>query len=187
MEVGRKLSFGESIAGALLAGLGYVFFYELNGWMFSQVKISDNISWVFLPAAIRMLAVLLFEWAGVAGLFAGSLAVIFHLLADEPGHALALATLSSVPSLLAARFVQRSLGIQADLAGMTGRHLLVFGLAGGLVNSLSHTLYFASRDGSLAPLHGFIPMFIGDSIGTLLVLYAGAITLRHFRPRPSSE
>lgn len=187
MEVGRKLSFGETIAGVLLAGLGYVFFFELNAWLFSQVKISDNISWVFLPAAIRMLAVLLFEWAGVAGLFVGSLAVIFNLLVDEPGHALALATLSSVPSLLAARVVQQSLGIQADLAGMTGRQLLVFGLAGGLVNSLVHTLYFASREGSLAPLHGFMPMFVGDSVGTLLVLYAGAITLRHFRPRPTSE
>lgn len=187
MEVGRKLSFGETVAGALLAGLGYVFFFELNAWMFSQVKISENISWVFLPAAIRMLAVLLVGWAGVAGLFLGSLVVISHLVVNEPGHALVLATLSSVPSLLAARAVQRSLGIQTDLAGMTGRHLLVFGLAGGLVNSLAHTLYFAGREGNLSPFHGFIPMFVGDSVGTLLVLYAGAITLRHFRPHPTTD
>lgn len=187
MQSRRKLSFGEAIAGALLAGLSYVFFFELNAWMFSQTKISDNISWVFLPAAIRMLAVLLFEWAGVAGLFLGSLAVILNLLVEQPGHALAQATLSSVPSLLAARVVQRSLVIEADLAGMTGRHLLVFGLAGGLMNSLVHTLYFAGREGSLAPFHGFVPMFVGDSIGTLLVLYVGAISLRRFRPRPASE
>lgn len=187
MGVGRKLSLGEAVAGVLLAGLGYVFFYELNAWLFSQVKVTENISWVFLPAAIRMLAVLMFEWAGVAGLFLGSLAVILDLLAEQPAHALALASLSSVPSLLVARVVQRALGIGADLGGMTGRHLLVFGLAGGLVNSLVHTLYFAGREGSLEPFHGFVPMFVGDSIGTLLVLYAGAISLRQFRPRPTDE
>ncbi len=182
MEAGRRLSVGEAVAGALLAGLGYVFFYELNAWLFSQVKVTENISWVFLPAAIRMLAVLLFEWAGVAGLFVGSLAVILDLFAEQPGHALALASLSSVPSLVVARVVQRSLGVRADLGGMTGRHLLVFGLAGGLVNSLVHTLYFAGREGNLEPFHGFVPMFVGDSIGTLLVLYAGAVALRQFRP-----
>ena len=58
----------------------------------------------------------------------------------------------------------------------------MFGLAGGLVNSLVHTLYFAGREGNLEPFHGFVPMFVGDSIGTLIVLYVGAISLRHFRP-----
>lgn len=175
------------MAGALLAGLGYVFFYELNAWLFSQVQVTENVSWVFLPAAIRMLAVLLFEWAGVAGLFLGSIAVILGLFTEQPVHALTLATLSSVPSLVTARVVQRSLGITANLGGMTGRHLLVFGLAGGLVNSLVHTLYFAGREGSLEPFHGFVPMFVGDSIGTLIVLYAGAICVRRFRPSTTTD
>lgn len=177
----RKLSMGEAAAGAIVTALAYVFFYELSGWLFSQVKISENISWIFLPAAIRMLSVLLFGWAGVAGLFAGSLVVIPDLLVQQPAHAFVLAGLSSVPPLLAARFVQRAVGIEQDLAGMTGRHLLVFGLAGGLVNSLVHTLYFTGYQGNLEPLQGFIPMFVGDSVGMLIMLYAGAIFLRRFR------
>lgn len=181
MGVERKLSVGEAAAGAIVTALAYVFFFELNDWLFSHVKVSENISWIFLPAAIRMLSVLLFGWAGVLGLFAGSLAVILDVFVAEPSHALALACLSSIPSLLVARFVQRAVGIEQDLAGMTGRHLLVFGLAGGLVNSLAHTLYFTGKQGNLEALHGFVPMFVGDSVGMLIMLYIGAIGLRHFR------
>lgn len=181
MEGGRGLTAGQAVAGAVASALAYVLFYELNDWLFDQIKISNYISWIFLPAAVRMLSVLLFGWAGVAGLFVGSLAVIFEVFQSEPAHALSLACLSSVPSLLAACFVQKATGVGADLAGMTGKHLLVFGLAGGLANSLLHTVYFASYQGNLEPVHGFVPMFVGDSIGTLLVLYAGAIALRQFR------
>ncbi len=181
MEARPGLTFGQAAAGAAVSALAYMFFYELNDWLFKQVQVSSHISWVFLPAAVRMLSVLMFGWAGVVGLFAGSLAVILELLQAEPVHALALATLSSVPSLLAARFVQKAIGVGDDLAGMTGKHLLVFGLAGGLANSLVHTIYFAGSQGSLEPVHGFIPMFVGDSIGTLMMLYAGAIALRQFR------
>jgi hypothetical protein len=70
---------------------------------------------------------------------------------------------------------------------MTGRQLLVFGLAGGVTSSLVHTLYFVGREGSLAPFHGFVPMFVGDSMGTLLMLYAGAIGLRRIRQAPSAD
>lgn len=181
MEGRHGLTPGQAVAGAVVSALAYVLFYELNDWLFEQVKISNHISWIFLPAAVRMLSVLLFGWAGVAGLFVGSLAVILEVFQAEPVHALSLACLSSVPSLLAARFVQKVTGVGADLAGMTGKHLLVFGLAGGLANSLVHTVYFGGYQGSLEPVHGFVPMFVGDSVGTLLMLYAGAIALRQFR------
>lgn len=187
MSVGRGLIASEAMAGAFVTALAYVFFFELNDWLFSQVKVSDNISWVFLPAAIRMVSVLLFGWAGVLGLFAGSLVVLFNQITVQPGHVLALAGLSSVPSLVAARMVRGALEIGHDLAGMTGRQLLVFGLAGGLANSLVHTLYFVGRSAGLEPFHGFVPMFVGDSVGTLIMLYAGALSLRRFRQSPSAD
>ncbi len=187
MGLGRRHKASEAIAGAVVTALAYVFFFELNDWLFSLAKVSDNISWVFLPAAIRMLAVLLFGWAGVLGLFVGSLSIIVNQIATQPGHVLALAALSSVPSLLAARMVQGALEIADDLGGMTGRQLLVFGLAGGLANSLVHTLYFVGREGALEPFHGFVPMFVGDSVGTLILLYVGALALRRFRHIPNAD
>ncbi len=187
MEDRRRLTPGQALAGVAVSALGYALFYEVNDWLFSQVKVSNHVSWIFLPAAVRMISVLMFGWAGVLGLFIGSVFVIPDVFQAEPVHALSLACLSSVPSLLAARFVQHATGVGDDLAGMTGKHLLVFGLAGGLANSLVHTVYFAGYHGNLEPVHGFVPMFVGDTIGTLLMLYAGAIALRQLKPPVAAD
>ncbi len=184
MQYGGRLTFQQSILGAAGVAVAYLTFYKFNDWLFNQVKVSDFVSWVFLPAAIRMLSVLLLGWAGVLGLFLGSLAAISPLVSEAPAHALTLATLSSVPSLLAARLVHRLGGIPLDLAGRQARHLLMFGLAGGLANSAVHTVYFVLSEQSPAAFNNFVPMFIGDSIGTLIFLYAGALVLRRIAPPP---
>lgn len=167
-----------AVAGSALA---YLAFYRLNAWLFSTFAVTENIAWIFLPAAIRMAAVLLAGWAGVAGLFLGSVAVISPMLSTDPAHVLILATLSSVPSRFAAQAVRRLRHIPGDLAGMTGRDLLAFGVAGGLMNSAVHTVYFMLRAESMQPLAGFIPMFVGDAVGTFVMLYAGAMLLRQTR------
>lgn len=179
----QRLSTTQCLAGMAAIAVAYVFFFKLNDWLFSVVKVSDHISWVFLPAAIRMLAVMLLGWVGVAGLYLGSLSQLGGMLEADPVRALVIAGISSVPCLLAARLVQRALRVPGDLAGMTGPHLLVFGLAGGLASSGAHTLYFALEAASLAPLAGFMPMFVGDTVGTLIVLYAGALVLNRLLPR----
>lgn len=165
--------------GASSAALAFYSSYFLSTWLFSAFEVTQNISWIFLPAAIRMLAVLLAGWAGVVGLFVGAVLVNAPTLLTETAHVLMLGLLSSVPSLYAAQAVQRVLRIPSNLAGMTGRHLVCFGVAGGLVSSTVHTLYFILRAESLHPLEGFVPMFVGDAIGTFFVLYTGAFLLRH--------
>lgn len=172
------------VGGALATALAYIGLYHLNGWLFSHAMINENVSWVFLPAAVRMLAVLLFGWAGVAGLFAGSVLVVPDYVLAEPVRCVTLGVLSSFPALVAARWVQQRLQVPLDLGGMRPRHLMWFGLAGGLANSLGHTLYFMLEKGSLDPLAGFVPMFAGDTAGTLLTIYAVAFLLRGVRLPP---
>lgn len=185
MEGLRPVSLNHLLAGVGAAALGYAGFYHLNDWLFDIVQVSEHINWIFLPAAIRMLAVLLLGWAGVVGLFIGSVSVIFPMLTSDPAQALSLGILSSVPSLLAMKTVQHLLGMRSDLAGMKGSDLICFGLAGGLFNSASHTLYFMASAASLEPGWGFLPMFVGDAVGTLILLYAGAVILRRMRlPAP---
>ena len=173
-------------AGMAAVALLYVLVFTLNAWMFSVARVSDHISWIFLPAAIRMLAVMLLGWSGVAGLYVGSLSLLGSMFEFDPLGALIVAGLSSVPCLLAARLVQRLFRVRTDLAGMTGRQLLVFGVAGGFLSSGFHTLYFVYAAQSLDPVDGFIPMFVGDTLGTFIVLYLGALVINRLVP-PAKE
>lgn len=184
MQYGSGLTRAQWLGGAAAVALAYVFVYRFNNWLFDQAKVSDFVSWIFLPAAIRMVAVLLLGWAGVAGLFVGSLLTIVPVLVEDPAHALTLATLSSVMPILAAFAVQKLAGISADLSGLKGRHLFLFGLAGGLVNSVAHITYFVLHDANLSPLGTLPAMFVGDSIGTLVMLYAAAVVMRRLVPPP---
>lgn len=181
-QYGGGLTQAQWVEGGASVALAYVLFYQVNAWLFDQVKVSDFVSWIFLPAAIRMLAVLLLGWAGVAGLFVGSLLSIVPVLRDDPAHALTLATLSSVTPMLAALFVRKVVGLSSDLSGLRGVNLMQFGLAGGLSNSAVHTLYFAVNKGDVSQLEAFPAMFVGDSVGTLVVLYAAAILMRRLVP-----
>lgn len=174
-------------AGMAAVALLYVLVFKLNAWLFSVARVTDHISWIFLPAAIRMLAVILLGWAGVAGLYIGSLSLLGSMFEFDPVGALIVAGLSSVPCLIAARLVQRLLKVSSDLAGLTGRQLLIFGLAGGFLSSMGHTLYFAYAAQSLAPVEGFLPMFVGDALGTFIVLYLGALILNWVLPADKGD
>ena len=61
------------LASGLVVVLLWTGLFYLNEWLFSAVSLSSVINWVFLPAAIRMLAVMALGWVGVAGLFVGAL------------------------------------------------------------------------------------------------------------------
>jgi hypothetical protein len=177
----RRITFNQSVAGAVLTAGGYIGFFQLNDWLFQSIQVSEHINWIFLPAAVRMISVLLFGWAGVLGLFLGSVGVILPMLAEDPARAVSLAVLSSVLPMAAALSVRHFLDVPEDLAGMSGKQLLSVGLAGGLFNSVGHNIYFAAHAGNLEALHGIVPMFVGDSIGTLIMLYTGALLLRRLR------
>ena len=51
--------------------LAYWLLYDLNAWFFASFSFTATVAWIFLPAAIRVIAVLLLGWRGFAGLFIG--------------------------------------------------------------------------------------------------------------------
>ncbi len=57
---------------AVAAGL-WIGLYDLNCWAFEAFMVSPLIAWVFLPAAVRLLVVLLGGWPGALGLGLGTL------------------------------------------------------------------------------------------------------------------
>jgi hypothetical protein len=181
IETPQRPAPAEAALGIIGIALAYVLLFELNGALFSAAVVTDNVSWIFLPAAIRMLAVMLFEWAGVVGLALGGVTVSLIHMNPGPMEALIQSSVSAIAPMLAYIACRRWLGLPRELGGLNAGHLFVFSVAGGLSNSVLVQAYLFLSERPGAQLIDVIPMFIGDVVGTLIVLYLAGLVVRLVR------
>ena len=169
-------------ASALAVALLWVLLFRLNRWALSSFDVTVFISWIFLPAAIRMLAIMACDWVGAVGLFAGAL---FTNQADPTislTDGIVLAFLSSAGPLVAFWCCTRWLRLPFTLAGLTAKQLL-----GAVLNAVPHNIYFFLSGRMTSPIEGLVPMFLGDLIGTMVVLYAVSLALRLLFKRSAGQ
>lgn len=155
----------------------------LNEWLFRRLEFAPGINFVYLPAGMRLLCTLLFGEAGAVGLLLVSWVVSFEIF--FPGQfarpfwgGLIAATAPYVVYRLACR----RYGLDASLANLSPRRLLLLVVAYSLASPLLHHVYFAAM-GQHDLLRGFTAMSIGDLLGTLIVIY-GIKGLLALTPRP---
>jgi hypothetical protein len=175
------------VASAIAVALLWVLLFRLNRWAFSSIDVTIFISWIFLPAAIRMLAIMACDWVGAVGLFAGAL---FTNQADPTislTDGIVLAFLSSAGPLVAFWCCTRLLRLPFTLTGLTAKQLLVFATVGAALNAVPHNIYFFLSGRMTSPIEGLVPMFLGDLIGTMVVLYAVSLALRLLFKRSAGQ
>jgi hypothetical protein len=173
-------------AGQLAAEVGgvalaWVLLYWLNGLLFARLQYSDYINWIFLPAALRVLAVLLFGWRGALGLFFGAWITFDPTMGHSDLSILVQTVLSALAPWVAVHWTARWLNISADLKGLNFRQLTLLCVAGAGLSAAAHTLLFSVQAEDVQLLWGFVPMFGGDLLGTVLVVYSAHFALRLHR------
>jgi hypothetical protein len=143
--------------------------FRLNGWLPGYLDISPVISWIFLPAAVRLLSVMLLDTRGVAGLWLGALITnnAFH----SEWQSLVVAVLSAGGPWLAVKIAQRWFGLQPTLKGLTASGLLQIAVLAALCNVLPHNLFFWAIGMVPTAASGVWPMFVGDLAGIVIVFY----------------
>lgn len=158
----------------------------VNEFLFTRLEFAPGINWIYLPAGVRLLCVLLFAEAGAVGLLIASwLICFFHFFPNDPQRAFVGGILASLAPYLAYRALLAS-GVGASLRGMSGRRLLAFALLFSVVSPSMHHAWFAFM-GQRNLWHGFLAMAIGDLAGTLIVLYSARWALNAFWQRPHSS
>ena len=117
--------------------LTWVALFELNAYWFEFLAVSPYVGWVFLPAALRVLAVLLFKTRGVLGLFLGAFITNASLWGSEWWNALALSAVSALSPALALWLGVRWLDLMPTLDGLKGWQLLALSALAAVSNSVS--------------------------------------------------
>jgi len=175
--------------GLLAAEVGgvvllWVLLFRLNEQLFTELEYNAYVNWIFLPAALRVLAVLLFGWRGALGLFIGALITFDMTLGHSGLSILAQAALSALAPWVAVCWTVRWLKMSADLQGLNFKQLALLCIAGSGISAAAHTLLFSVQASDPQLLWGFMPMFGGDLLGTMLVVYAAHFVLRLYMPGP---
>ena len=144
----------------------------VNEWLFRWLEFAPGINAVYLPAGMRLLCTLLFAEAGAIGLLAISWYVSFTIF--FPGQferPFMGGIIAAAAPYLVYRGARHFYGLEPALGNLTPRRLLALILAYSVASPLLHHLYFALHGGEDL-LRGFLVMFIGDLVGTVIVIYA---------------
>lgn len=145
--------------------------YSINEWFFRSFEFSQGINWVYLPAGIRLLCTLLFREAGFIGLLIAGLIINFAwLFPDDAPRAVVGALAGSLAPYLVYLLAQHLYGLHGSLAHLTPARLLVLSVAYSVASPALHHVWFAI-EGKQDLLRSFVPMFVGDLLGTLIVIY----------------
>jgi len=156
------------VAGTAAA---WVVLFELNSWFFASFEWTRLINWVFLPAGARLLSVMALGRRGALGLWLGAMVTNRTAFNAPLGQSLTVATLSAGAPLIAVYVGMRWLKVPLGLHGLTAGQLMKFALLGAACSVVLHNLFFWAVGIESNPLQGLAPMFVGDLIGTFLVLY----------------
>ena len=152
---------------------------------------APHIAWLFLPAGLRLLLIMVFEDKSLLGLFLGAMTTgfIFNDLNLSPWLISLISLIATLTPYLAYRIVKRyQFELRGNLERLNLHTIASLALAVALLSTLAHHLVFKLNEGVFAKqeLTSVMIFFAGDLIGTLLILVlvfaAFKLWHRHVQP-----
>jgi hypothetical protein len=157
-----------------LIAITFVLFFMLNQWAFQAFHVTETISWVFLPAGLRLFFVIVYRWSALPGIFLGSFAAA---LINTPNESYVfdacLALASTLNPLIALLIVERtSKHLTLSLENISLRVIMSLAIVQAFFCTTLHHLIFINFDKSMQAylLHDLMSMFVGDLIGITLMM-----------------
>jgi len=158
----------------MLSALLFVGFFRLNDLLFAGFEHARGINWIFLPSGFRVLLVLVLGWPGALGIVGGTLWLDQARLFEPSGWLSVLLTglASGFGPWLIKRWMESRGWLDAHLRAISAQRLLNFVLLYAAFNAVSHQIirwYLLRVDSQ--PWLDVWPMFVGDLLGAMVVLY----------------
>ena len=169
-----------------LVAAAWVFFYQINIFLFSSLGISPFISWIFLPAGIKLLSILLFDSIAIAGLFIGAM-ITSEILLYPISHLVFISAISAINPYIAVNISKRFLNVDNLLFNLKVSQLLIICFTASIFNSVAHMIYLYSVNMVSTPLQSTVSMLIWDFLGCVLVLLLCALAIKLIRKNVSTD
>lgn len=164
----------------LMIAVTFFLGFQLNDLLFAELEHHRGAHWIFLPAGLRVLFVLVFGIRGILGIFLGS--VLVGVLAQQAvtGGQLVESGISAAALLLVYQIALWR-GMDPALGNLRWQSLLVLCVGFGAASAFMHSLWFASIGVAASFLDSFVAMLVGDVLGAILLIYVAKAALAIMR------
>ena len=159
------------LVGVLISALLYSALFFFNDWLTGTLKYDLGVSWIYLPAGLRLFLILIFGLAGAVGIAVASFAIsYFGVFIPDLVTCIGIGLISGFAPLLAKWLVVSNIPINNDLSNLSIQKIIFCIVVYALVSSGLHQYWFELRDLESGSLNHFLVMFIGDIAGSVLLI-----------------
>ena len=153
-----------------VAVLYFVGFYA-NDALFSALEHHRGAHWIFLPAGLRLLSILLLGSSGAIGIFLGSLLVALNMAKSTP-LGMIVESLISAGAPLLTYYLALRYGLSVNLKNLNAKSLFLLATFFAAASALMHSIWYTTQGVAQSFAASSIAMFVGNLLGTIIVLYA---------------
>ena len=158
------------LVGVLISALLYSALFFFNDWITEMLKYDLGVSWIYLPAGLRLFLILIFGLAGAIGIAAASFAIsYFGVFPPDLFTCIGIGLISGFAPLFAKWVVVSNTYISNDLSNLSMQKILLCIVVYALMSSGFHQYWFVLRDLESGSLNHFLVMFAGDVAGSILL------------------
>jgi uncharacterized MnhB-related membrane protein len=151
--------------------------FNFNMRLFEHTAFSERAHWIFLPAAFRVIAVLIFGLRGSAGLMLGAYLTMPPASSDDHVYEIMLSISSGLAPLAAVIFCRHYFRIDNDLVGLNGWHVIALSVSCAAANAILLNLVMWLMGTQQPELQAISAIFVGDVLGAAIVLGAMSLLL----------
>ncbi len=173
----KFMSFPIQLLCILFTAALYFGCFRLNNYAFQSFELHAGAHWVFLPAGLRLLCTLVFGGVGAIGLWLASLLILAYDVSEMDLVTNLVSTIISAGAPYLVYRLSLKAGMPDTLMRLTPNRLMQLSIAYAFANAVMHSAWYALRDFHPDYIGGFVTLFVGDLIGTVIVLYAIKILL----------
>ena len=164
-------------------GGAYTLFFGLNHLLFNHLEFAHGVNWVFLPSGLRLSLVLVFLEQGAMGIALASIAISYVGYDMSAQNAVITGGISGIAPWLARRLCLDWLKMDPDIQHLHPKQLVQLSLIFSITSPVLHQLWYSWKGTSTHFVSDTFVMFIGDLVGTLLVLFGLRLFVLWLRSR----
>jgi len=162
----------EWLLGCAISALAYASLFFVNSWLTNGFDFGLGVSWIYLPAGLRLFLTLIFGLPAAIGIAIASFLISYY---GEFPHDLTLCIgvglVSGFAPYLARIFVISNVRLEPDMSNLSLQKLLICICVYAALSAGLHQWWFSTAAlENTGSLNHFFVMFIGDVLGSLLLI-----------------